>query len=165
MKTGDVEIGKLLRIGELAAQSGKSVRALHLYEELGLLAPEHRSRGGFRLYHPSAAARVQWINKLQDAGFSLNELKDLLRDVEIERVVPEAMRRVRAVFEQKLAETRAARSRLDKLETDLVDSLAYLEGCRGCAPVHQPAACSVCNINGHEPQAQPILVAGLHNQQ
>jgi len=153
----------LMRIGELARLTGKSVRALHLYEELGLLHPEHRSPGGFRLYHRSSAGRVQWINKLQDAGFTLSELKELLKDVELESVAPEAMRRVRAVFEQKLVETRAARARLEKLESDLVESLHYLEGCRTCAPVHTPAECTDCAHNGHRRQEQPILVAGLHS--
>ena len=158
-----VDTTGLMRIGELARITGKSVRALHLYEELGLLKPEHRSPGGFRLYHPASAGRVQWINKLQDAGFSLAELKELLKDVELESVAPEAMKRVRGVFEQKLAETRAARARLEKLETDLVDSLHYLEGCRTCAPVHTPSECSGCSHNGHHVQQQPLLVAGLHN--
>jgi DNA-binding transcriptional MerR regulator len=157
----EVAIGKLLRIGELAQKSGKTVRALHLYEELGLLRPDHRSAGGFRLYHPSSVERVLWISKLQDAGFSLNELKELLHDVEFEPVAPEAMSRVRAVFEQKLAETRDAIARLQKLETDLVDSLSYLEGCRTCTPVQQPQKCTSCDINGHHSHAQPILVAGL----
>ena len=154
---------KLLRIGELAKLSGKSVRALHLYEEMGLLRPSHRSTGGFRLYAIASVARVEWISKLQDAGFSLNALKDLLRGVEIESAAPEAMRRVRGVFEEKLAETRAAPSRLEKLEKDLIDSLAYLDGCRGCAPVHTLHDCNQCNMNGHHELQQPILVAGLHN--
>lgn len=160
---GDVVIGRLLRIGELARSSGKSVRALHLYEELGLLKPGDRSPGGFRLYHVSSVSRVQWITKLQEAGFSLNELKDLLQNVELERVAPEAMKRVRGVFQQKLAETREALGRFVKLEADLVESLAYLDGCRTCEPVHRPAECSVCTHCGHETGAQPLLVAGLHS--
>jgi DNA-binding transcriptional MerR regulator len=153
----------LIRIGELARLTGKSVRALHLYEELGLLHPEHRSPGGFRLYHPSSSGRVNWISKLQDAGFSLSDLKDLLKGVELEAVAPEAMRRVRGVFEQKLAETRAARARLAKLEKDLAESLAYLEGCRTCAPATTPAECPGCSHNGHSHDDQPLLVAGLHS--
>ena len=158
----EVSIGKLLRIGELAQKTGKTVRALHLYEELGLLRPDHRSRGGFRLYHPSSVARVQWIGKLQDAGFSLGELKDLLSDVEVGRVAPEAMARVRGVFEVKLAETREAIARLGKLEQDLRESLEYLDGCRTCAPVRDVGECPSCQHHGHE-RLQPILVAGLHN--
>ena len=38
----------LLKVGELAKRTGKTVRAVHLYEELGLLTPAVRSKGGFR---------------------------------------------------------------------------------------------------------------------
>ncbi|HEX4460776.1 MAG TPA: MerR family transcriptional regulator, partial [Polyangia bacterium] len=90
---------KPLRVGELAKRSGKTVRALHLYEELGLLNPVHRSKGGFRLYAPSAVQRVEWIGKLQDAGFSLHDLQDLLNGVsEQGNVASMAMERVRGVF-------------------------------------------------------------------
>ena len=36
----------LLKVGELARRTGKTVRAIHLYEELGLLTPAVRSKGG-----------------------------------------------------------------------------------------------------------------------
>ena len=48
----------LLKVGELAKKTGKTVRAVHLYEELGLLAPAVRSKGGFRLYHGKAVKRI-----------------------------------------------------------------------------------------------------------
>jgi DNA-binding transcriptional MerR regulator len=163
VETDVVHVGKLLRVGELARKAGKSVRALHLYEELGLLKPVHRTRGGFRLFHPGSVARVEWISKLQDAGFSLTAIKDFLHDIEIERAAPEAMARVREVFEAKLSETREARRRLEKLEADLVASLAYLDGCRNCQPQQEKHECGECNINGHEPTKQPLLVAGIHN--
>jgi DNA-binding transcriptional MerR regulator len=57
---------------------GKTTRAIHLYEELGLLTPAVRSKGGFRLYSPRAVARLEWIQKLQDMGFSLTEIKAFL---------------------------------------------------------------------------------------
>ena len=66
-----VQFAKLLRVGALAKRTSKTVRALHLYEELGLLHPMHRTRGGFRLYHPASVARVEWIQKLQDAGYDV----------------------------------------------------------------------------------------------
>ncbi|MET0284562.1 MAG: MerR family DNA-binding transcriptional regulator, partial [Polyangiales bacterium] len=39
-----------LRVGDLAKRTNKTVRALHLYEEHGLLTPAQRSSGGYRLY-------------------------------------------------------------------------------------------------------------------
>ena len=153
----------MLRIGELAKRSGKSVRALHLYEELELLAPAHRSPGGFRLYHPSSVERVEWITKLQDAGFSLSELQAFLRGVFFENAAPEAMARVRDVFQEKLLETRAARIRLEKLEQDLSSAVAYLDGCKACAPSHQMTECPDCKIHGHDGMRPPPLVAGLHH--
>ena len=155
---------KPLRVGELAKRTGKTVRALHLYEELGLLKPVHRSKGGFRLYAPSSVQRVEWIQKLQDAGFSLHDLQELLHGVsEQGGVASMAMERVRQVFAERLRETRDQIMRLTQLERDLDASLAYLEGCRSCEPkAHQIQECPSCNHNGHEEGAQPILVAGIH---
>ncbi len=159
-----LRLGKPLRVGELARRTGKTVRALHLYEEMGLLNPVHRSKGGFRLYAPSAVNRVEWIGKLQDAGFSLHQLKELLHGVsEQGGLASMAMERVRQVFADRLAETRDQVRRLKQLEQDLEASLAYLEGCRSCEPEkHQIQDCPTCNHNGHSEGHQPILVAGIH---
>jgi MerR family transcriptional regulator, copper efflux regulator len=159
-----VTLEKPLRVGELAKRSGKTVRALHLYEELGLLRPVHRSKGGFRLYAPSAVKRVEWIQKLQNAGFSLHDLQELLNGViEQSGVASLAMERVRQVFAERLRDTREQIGRLGQLERELEASLAYLEGCRSCEPkAHHIEECPSCNHNGHEEGAQPILVAGIH---
>ena len=58
----------LLRVGELAKRTGKTVRAIHLYEQLELLRPAARSKGRYRLYGPDALGRIRWIVKLQDLG-------------------------------------------------------------------------------------------------
>jgi len=95
----------LLKVGELAKKTGKTVRAVHLYEELGLLTPAVRSKGGFRLYSGKAARRIEWIQKLQDLGFSLTEIKAFLRDWEDSETAPKAMDRMREIFTDKLRET------------------------------------------------------------
>src|ERR1700722_2323345 len=59
----------LMQIGDLARETGKTVRAIHLYEELGLLSPAARSKGRFRLYSQDALMRIRWIGKLQSMGF------------------------------------------------------------------------------------------------
>lgn len=152
---------KLLRVGELARVSGKTVRAMHLYEELGLVKPASRSAGGYRLYAQDAVTRVSWITRLQEMGFSLPEIQVFLHDWEGAATGAEAMSRVRAVFHDKLRETRESLRKMHVLERDLVMSLAYLEGCVGCEPSRQQGDCACCGHHGHVPAKAPPLVAGL----
>lgn len=151
----------LLRIGQLADRCGKTARALHLYEEMGLLKPAIRSRGGFRMYSPSAVERVEWISRLQDADVSLGEIQALLRDLESRHIGTEAMNRLRQLLDQKLAMCREQRQKLDRLESDLRAGLAYLDGCKTCGPEHFTTECGDCRLHGHDGN-QPLMVAGVH---
>jgi DNA-binding transcriptional MerR regulator len=152
---------RLLRVGELARAVGKTVRAVHLYEELGLLTPAERTQGGFRLYTEDAIARVHWIIKLQAIGFSLTEVQGFVREFESASSGRDAAGRVRETFQTKLAETRRQREQLAVVEADLVEALAYLESCQGCAPVHTPGECRSCDHDGHTVGDAPELFAGL----
>jgi DNA-binding transcriptional MerR regulator len=67
------------KVGELAKRTGLSVRALHHYDEIGLLTPSHRSESGYRLYAESDVRRLQQILSLRSLGFSLEEARDFLR--------------------------------------------------------------------------------------
>jgi len=152
---------KLLRVGELAKAVGKTVRAMHLYEELGLLQPVSRSAGGYRLYTEEALGRVSWIGRLQEMGFSLPDIQGFLRDWEGSQSGPAGMARARAVFEAKLLETRQMRERLAVLEKELQAALSYLELCGSCEPSHVQSDCACCDQPGHNPTEPPDLVAGL----
>lgn len=153
---------RLLRIGQLAERSGKTTRALHLYEEMGLLRPSLRSKGGFRLYAPSAVERVQWISRLQEADVSLGEIQTLLKDLEGARIGTAAMRRLGEMLKKKLDEVREQRRKLEQLESDLVAGLEYIAGCHVCEPEHLTSECGECRLHGHDGR-QPLLVAGAQN--
>jgi DNA-binding transcriptional MerR regulator len=66
------------RVGELAGRAGVSVRALHHYDEIGLLSPSARSEAGYRLYSAEDVIRLQQIKSLRALGFSLTEIAALL---------------------------------------------------------------------------------------
>jgi DNA-binding transcriptional MerR regulator len=156
-----VDDKKLLRVGDLAKAVGKTVRAIHLYEELGLLAPVSRSAGNYRLYTPEAVTRLTWIQRLQDLGLSLGEIQSLLREWESAANGSTGMRIVQAMFEQKLRETRESIEKMKTLEKELQESLAYLTSCQVCEPTHVQTECGACGHHGHEPTKAPELVAGL----
>ena len=69
---------KFLRIGQLAAKSGVSAKALRLYEARGLLRPDTHTASGYRLYGAPALARLNEIGVLKRAGFTLAEIGRLL---------------------------------------------------------------------------------------
>jgi DNA-binding transcriptional MerR regulator len=73
----------LLRIQEVASETGATPRAVRYYEEIGLLKPAARSEGDYRLYDASDVERIRHIRELRDvAGFSLAEISQLLEDEE-----------------------------------------------------------------------------------
>ena len=150
----------LLRVGDLARLSGKTVRAIHLYEEMGLLQPATRSSGGFRLYEAMAVDRLRWIDLLHGLGFSLHEMRDLLKSWWGSGLGPDAMARLRAVFLRKLDETREAVRLHQRLEQELSQGLAYMETCRECSKPMAVNGCVRCTQD-HGMTKEPVLVAGI----
>ncbi len=158
--TPEAAAEELFQVGDLAQRAGKTVRALHLYEELGLLKPHARSKGRFRLYGPDALVRVRWIGKLQEMGLSLAEIAALLRGFQSSDSAAIAMHRVREVFETRLAETRAQLDKLRALEAELESSLHYLDVCDVCDPARHTGHCTKCDMHANE---APELVLGVQN--
>ncbi len=67
-----------LKVGELARRTGLTVRALHHYDEIGLLSPSLHTEGGHRLYTAGDIARLQQVLSLRALGFSLEETRACL---------------------------------------------------------------------------------------
>jgi MerR family transcriptional regulator, thiopeptide resistance regulator len=65
-------------IGELAAQTGLTVRTLHHYDEIGLARPSRRTAAGHRRYTAGDVARLHRIVALRGFGFGLAEIATLL---------------------------------------------------------------------------------------
>lgn len=166
---------KPLQVGDLARTTGKTVRAIHHYEEVGLLKPDARSKGRFRLYDASAVTRVRWIGKLSDLGMSLAQIKTVVESWEGAPTASRAMAEVRATYRAKLEETRAQIEHLAALEAELQASIDYLDTCEDCDdpvtgyrddthdhPAHvnsNSVTCDACQLR--EREAEPELVAGI----
>jgi len=79
------------RIGEVAEATGLSVRTLHHYEHVGLLAAGSRTEGGQRLYDERDLRRIVRVRALRDLGMSLAEVARVLEDDD-ERTLAELLR-------------------------------------------------------------------------
>jgi DNA-binding transcriptional MerR regulator len=154
---------ELLQVGDLARETGKTVRAIHLYEELDLLKPVARSKGRYRLYGADALVRVRWIGKLQEMGFSLSDIQTIVRDWEESGSAPRAMVKMREVYKKKLDETREHLRRLRALEGEIERSLDYLDTCDVCEPSRLLSACNDCEHHDCTTEV-PELVLGFRHR-
>jgi MerR family mercuric resistance operon transcriptional regulator len=63
-----------MTIGELARRAGVKISTLRFYERQGLLAPARRTHGGYREFDEYDVARVRYLKRGQQLGFTLAEL-------------------------------------------------------------------------------------------
>lgn len=68
----------VLQIGELAACAGLTVRALHYYDEIGLLRPSARAASGYRVYDAADVSRLYQIQALRQCGLALPDIAKAL---------------------------------------------------------------------------------------
>lgn len=64
----------LLRIGELAARAGVSIRTVDYYTSLGLICPAQRTASNYRLYSPADVDRIHLVQRLEVHGVPLEEI-------------------------------------------------------------------------------------------
>ena len=67
-----------LTTGRLAERAGVGVETIRFYERKGLLEEPPRRASGYRQYPEAAVARVRFIRRAKDLGFSLREIDELL---------------------------------------------------------------------------------------
>lgn len=71
-----------MQIGEVAHQTGLSLRTIRYYEEVGLVVPSARSTGGFRLYTATDVARLLRVRRMKPLDFSLEEMREVLESLD-----------------------------------------------------------------------------------
>ncbi|MSO65257.1 MAG: Cu(I)-responsive transcriptional regulator [Alphaproteobacteria bacterium] len=105
-----------MNIGEAAAATGLTAKAIRYYESIDLIARAERSQGGYRQYSERDVQTLRFIRRARDLGFSVElvaELLSLYRDrsrtsSEVKRIVQTRI----AEIERKMAELGAMRTTL-----------------------------------------------------
>lgn len=110
-----------LTIGKLADASGVSVETVRFYERKGILK-QPKKNGAFRHYPDDYIARIQFIKRSQELGFTLKETKELL-DLKIKN---------QAKCSDVLSKTEEKISEINKKIIDLKKMKRSLEGLASC---------------------------------
>jgi MerR family mercuric resistance operon transcriptional regulator len=110
--------GQALTIGRLAEAGGVGVETIRFYQRRGLFPTPTRD-GGIRRYSKHDLRRLRFIRQAQAAGFTLEEIRELLDlDAGSDRARAHnlASRRIEAI-DQRIAELERARNALERLAT------------------------------------------------
>jgi MerR family copper efflux transcriptional regulator len=109
----------VMHIGEVAARTELSLRSLRHWDEVGLLEPSGRTDGGFRLYTEDDVQRILIIRRMKPLGFSLEEMKGVMRALEVVRDDQAPAAEVEHAREHLLAVAEDARERRAQLARQL----------------------------------------------
>lgn len=114
-----------LTTSEVAEQADVNVQTVRYYERRGLIPEPPRTSAGYRQYNGEHVARIRFIKRAQELGFTLEEAHELLQL----RATPDADRAdVRAVAEEKRAEIEQKITDLQRMQATLGHLITACEG-------------------------------------
>ncbi|MFF7182898.1 MerR family transcriptional regulator [Streptomyces sp. NPDC008121] len=129
-----------MQIGEVAARTDLSLRAIRQYEDSGLVVPSAASQGGFPLYTEDDVDRLLVIRRMKPLGFTLEETRELLQAMdrltadrpgtdgelspEDRSVLVTRVRRYERAATERVAELRAQLSHVEEFAGSLRSRLA-----------------------------------------
>lgn len=148
------------KVGELAELTNKTVRALRLYEERGLLKPQSRSRGGYRLYGVAEVDRVRLIDALQSVGMSLTEIAELVDDYESAAEREIGVVELRAAYRKRLRAVNEKIELLMAMKVKLTNGINFLDGCVPCQEQSADCACRDCDRLATD-ESDLLMVTGM----
>ncbi len=114
-------------IGEIATQSGFSKDTLRYYEKIGLIKLDKKLRGdnNYRFYDGTILDRLKTIKQLKNTGFTLNEIKSLLRKGELNMI---SCTTVGSIVQPKLEKIEQQILALQNQKTKLLQLINHCQG-------------------------------------
>jgi DNA-binding transcriptional MerR regulator len=110
---------------EVAERAGVNLQTVHYYERRELIPEPPRTAAGYRQYDPGHVARIRFIKRAQEVGFTLGEVKELL----VLGAAPEASKgEVKRHAEAKLADIEAKIENLSRMHRTLQGLIAACSG-------------------------------------
>lgn len=110
----------LLTVGELAKAMGITVRTLQYYDNEGVLKASAKSEGGRRLYTKKDMVKLHQILSLKHLGFSLDEIKNNLMNLDTPDEVVKFLNQQREVVKEQIDKLQLSLSAIDALHNEVI---------------------------------------------
>ncbi len=137
----------LLTTGDMARLSDNTLRTVRFYEESGLLMPVQRTDGGHRLFPRRELGKLQLISDLRAAGFSLEEIKEIIEVKHSARTGADASRGIIDRLDSQIHTMKKRIALLERLLGELDTTRELLAECQACTDDKRfPDACRQCEV-------------------
>ena len=115
----------MVTIGGLSKQTGCNIETIRYYERIGILLKPPRTEGGHRLYDREHIKRLVFVRRSRELGFSLDEVRTLLRLVDGKRYT---CQEVQSIMDNHLQDIKKKISDLRRLQKTLGEISSQCEG-------------------------------------
>ena len=141
----------MLKISELAAQTGLSAHTIRFYEKHGLISASERSEAGYRYYSDADIRRAEFVKTARNIGFSLDDIGQLL-SIRVDKD-SHSCQEVTDITQHKLDEVNAKIAELSMMQETLE---RLLESC--CGGPENATHCSIIEAleAGDVPNGEPV---------
>lgn len=136
---------EILTRGKLAKLVHVNPETVRFYEQQGILPHAPRTQNGYRAYSESAVERIQFIARAKSLGFTLHEIRDLLK---LQDVSGSACLNVKMLLTKKLASVRTKKQELEMLESQIAGALNRCNRSLRQSTEQEPACPVFCCLRG-----------------
>jgi DNA-binding transcriptional MerR regulator len=131
--------------GEMARLTSNTLRTVRFYEEAGILQPVGRTEGGHRLFERAQLDRLLLVSDMREAGFSLDEIRNLLETKSRASSGAEAASEATLALKGRMQKLRAKIEVLTRLHEDLSKTIEAAGSCLDCeSEQFFPDRCGEC---------------------
>ncbi len=143
----------MLTIGALGRETGTKVETVRYYERIGILPAPPRSAGGQRRYAPEHLKRLNFVRRARGLGFSLDDVRGLLRLVDDGGTGCEEVRGIAGAHLGTIADKIADLRRMENVLSEMVRHCENgdMPGCPIIEALFQPAQAPAATLDGSRP--------------
>ena len=129
----------MLTVNQLALEANAPAHVVRYYTRIGLLQPSRQPQNGYRLYSPGDISRLRFIRLAKHLGFTLNEIRQIMRDANLGE---SPCADVRRIIHNHIEENRQRIRQMQELQLRMEQALASWES----MPNGVPDGHSICHL-------------------
>ena len=152
----------MMQIGDLAAKAGITTRTLRYYEELGIIEPDERTEGGFRLYSDKQHRRLSIVQGLKALGFELERIRELFALRESVDTGGELACAMSDHLHEQQREIAARIQHYEQMRERNERALQVLSGCLRCGIKLMERDCHECEVYKRHPDVPDMIECSMY---